>query len=307
MKKIVGLLISLITLAVMCTGCSSEKEVELNKNSIVNDKVTVCNWFDSDKIDDSYKLDKISFSKDNNKAVLSYATMKMGAELDEYYRIYYAERKGDVYTLPKEIEFDSDYYVINAQITYSGDKIVFTGIPAKQAETIEGFVNGCNLYIGDFKNGKVSNVSLLDFKEDKMRYYIIATLEDESIIYNTYDAKDDMFVSKIAIKKGKDYEAKELDIDTLNDYYNKTTYVIGDKAFIWIADATDKSFRAYTGEYKDGKVSNVSSLSPEFMNSKDYNKFYSAVGFDRDGGIYIHESVTSGIELYRSPIENFTK
>lgn len=305
MRKFAALAVSIMTVALMCTGCSSEKEV--NKNKIVDDKVTVCNWFEHDEVDADYKLDKISFSEDNDTAVLSYVTMKMGANLDEYYMICYAERKGDVYTIPEEIEFDSDYYVISAQITYDGKSVVFTGLPAKQAETTEGFNNGCNLYIGDFKDGKVSNVSQLDFKEEGMRYYIIATLEEGSIIYNTYDAENDKFISKIAVKNDKDYEVKEFDLDTLNDYYNKTTYVIGDNAFVWIADATDKSFRAYIGEYKDGKVSNVSSLSPEFMNSKDYNKFYSAVGFDRDGGIYIHESVTSGIELYRCSIENFAK
>ena len=311
MKKITGIMIGLLTFAVMCTGCSGEKadnkSKEVNVNKIVTDKTVQCNWFDSDNVDSSYMLDKLSFSKDNNIAVLSYTTMKMGAKLDEYYTFYYAELRGDAYTLPEKIEFDSDYYPISAQITYSGDKIVFTGIPAKQAETVEGFNNGCNLYIGDFENGEVSNVSQLDFKEDGMRYYIVSLLEDESIVYNSYDAKNDKFTSKIAKMTDGEYEVKELDLGKLNDYYSKTTYVTGDKAFMWIADATDKSFMAYVAQYTDGEFSEISSISPEFMNSKDYKKFYSAVGFDRNGGIYMHEKGSGGIKLYRCKIENFTK
>lgn len=305
MKKITGLVLSLVTLAFMCTGCSNEEE--LNKNKIISDKTTECNWFDSDNVDDSYKLDKISFSKDNKYAFMSYTTMKMGAKLDEYYTFYYAKLKGDVYTIPQEVKFDSDYYAISAQITYGGDKVVFTGLPAKQAQTVEGFNNGCNLYIGDFKNGKVSNVSQLDFKEDGLRYYIMSTLEDGSILYNTYDAKTSEFVSKIALNNNGEYDVKELDLGELNDYYSKTTYVLDDKAFIWIADETDKSFKAYLAKYSNGGFSEFSTISPEFMNSKDYGKFYSAVGMDRDGGIYIHESVSNGIKLYRCKVQNFTK
>lgn len=305
MRKVKILIATIISFVVMCTGCSSEKEV--NENKIINDKAVECKWFDSDKIDNSFKLDKISFSKDNDIAMLSYVTMKMGAKLDEYYKIYYAERKGDAYTIPEEVKFDSDYYVICAQIFYSGEKVVFTGIPAKQAQTAEGFANGCNMYVGDYKNGKVSNVTQLDFNENGLRYYIIATLEDESIIYNTYDANKDKFASKIAIKTKDDYEVSEFELGELNDYYNKTVYVSGSKAFVWVADATDKSFSAYTGKYKDGTVSDISSISPEFMISKDYGNFYSAVGYDRMGGIYIHETVSSGIELFRCPVEIFSK
>ncbi|MBQ4068488.1 MAG: hypothetical protein IJC76_04480 [Lachnospiraceae bacterium] len=305
MKKIIRLVFGLVTLAIMCTGCNSKEE--LNNNKVISDKTTECNWFDSDNIDDSYKLDKISFSKDNKYALLSYATMKMGAELDEYYTFYYAKLKGDTYTIPQEVKFDSDYYAISAQITYSGDKVVFTGISAEQAKTVEGFNNGCNLYIGNFKNGKVSNVKQLDFKEKGLRYYIISLLEDDSIIYNTYDANTSKFTSKIALNNNGEYSVKELDLDKLNDYYSKTTYVLNDKAFIWIADETDKSFKAYVAKYSEGSFEEFSSISPEFMNSKDYGKFYSAVGMDRDGGIYIHETVSNGIKLYRCKVQNFTK
>ena len=305
MKKVLGIVVGAITLALMCVGCSKEKKV--NENKVVDDKTTICNWLDNDSVKDEYKLDKLSFSKDNNIAVLSYVTMKMGAKLDEYYTVYYSELEGDAYTIPEEISFDSDYYVITAQITYDGNEMVFTGLPAKQAETIEGFNNGCNLYIGDFKSGKVSNVRQLDFKEEGMRYYIISTLEDGSIVYNTYDDKNDKFVSKIAIKNGKDYVTKDFDMSELNEFYNKTAYIVGDKAFIWIADATDRSFRAYLGDYKDGKISGINSLASDFMYNKDYGKFYSAVGFDRTGGIYIYEAISNKIELYRCAVENFVE
>ena len=83
MKKITGLVLGLFTFVVMCTGCSSDKSKEINANKVITDNTAQCNWFDSDNVEDSYMLDKISFSKDNNIAVLSYTTMKMGAKLDE--------------------------------------------------------------------------------------------------------------------------------------------------------------------------------------------------------------------------------
>lgn len=306
MKKLYKIVVGVLLAATLITGCTKKED----RPKISDEKVAECTWFENKETGDAYKLDKISFSKDEETVVLSYATRGMNTELSEYYKIYSTKFDGDCYDTPKEIKFDSGYFVISAHISYTGDEIIFTGLPAEQAKDASGFSKGCNLYIGNFKNNKVSNVKELEFGEEGKRYYISSVLEDGSIMYNAYDDKKDEFVSKYA-KKDKDgnYTVSNVEADRIDGYYWNLIYVNDNKSFVWRGDEKDKSFTALTGEFEDDRLQNLSEMSPEFMNSKSYKSYYSAVGYDRSGGIYYYEldSQTKLLKLYRSKVEQFSK
>lgn len=305
MKKIYIAVACALAVVMAVAGCG--RKSDNNKNKICKEGVVKCDWFEDKDVDAGYKIKDISFSKDDKTVVLSYATLSQKTPLKDYYVTYTATLEGDYYSGLSKVTFDSDYYAISAHITYEGDELLFTGLPAEQAETKEGFKNGCNLYIGDFKNNTVSNVRELDFGEDGKRYYILSMLEDGSIIYNSYDAGKDFFVTKFAKKNGKDdYTVKEITDKSIDGYYWKTIYANSGRAFIWRADQSDRSFTALAGGFNDGMLSDVAQLSPEFMNGKNYRKYYSGVGFDRSGGVYFYELSDNNIAaLYRSQISGF--
>ncbi len=307
MKKTFKLFALLISIAAIAAGCGKGSTAEDKRSEINKQGVVVCDWFENEDVDQSFKLDKISFSKDDTTALLSYVTKVQAKTLDDYYCIYAATLDGNTYTTPKKVKFEDEYYVISAYICNSGEQIVFTGIPSEQAKDASGFDHGCNLYIGDYKDNKVSNTKQLDFGEDGLRYYIVSVLEDNSILYNSYNATSDTYVSKYAKNTNGEYTVSNLTNDSIDGYYWKSTYVIGNKAFIWRANQQDKSFMALLGDFSDGNLSNLSELSADFMSSKNYKNYYSATGYDTSGGIYYYEMDTSNtvLTMYRSQIDGF--
>lgn len=299
-KRLWAFLACLLLFITCFTGCSKKEKV---KRIPDKEGVSECTWFADSKIEKSYRLDKISFSGDDKIAMLSYVTKAAGAPLDEYYTAYSSVQGEDGYGELQKVKFEDEFYPMWSYISYSGDKVIFTGIPAKQATDIAGFENGCNLYIGDFKDNRVTNIKKVDDGETKKRYYILSLLEDGSILYNVYDAKEDIFQLKyLKCTDGENYEATEIHHDKLDGYYCIYAYVNGREAFLWRADEKTHSFDALKGIFEDGNFREVEEISADFMEGKSYAGFYSAVGYDRTGGIYFYERdmQSSTLKLQRS-------
>lgn len=291
-----------IMLLAFCAGCSKKNQRIADKS-----KIAECTWFAQKAVDKEYRLDKISFSEDDNIAMLSYVPSKIGIPLDKYYVVYATEKKGDGYKDLKKVEFEEAYYPMWAYISYSGKQVIFTGIPREQAKDQSGFENGCNLYIGDFSDYQVTNIRQIEDSEVGKRYYVLSLLEDGSILYNVYDDKKDEFQLKyLKHKEDGTYEPQEIHHEQLDDYYCIQAYVDGGKAFLWRADATDRTFDGMQADFSDGVFTEVKEVPADFMAGKSYKNFYSTVGYDRTGGLYFYEMdrEASKLKLYRSPWVN---
>ena len=304
MKKRSVLFFVAIAICAVVAGCSSKKD---SGKKYSYEGSVECDWFADSTIDKSYMVENISFSKDDETAMLSYSNRTMGAKLSDMYRVYISKKQDDKYSGLKKVEFDKEYYPITATICDDGNEVIFTGLLSEEAKTREGFANGCKLYIGDFDGEKVSNIRELKLEEDNCRYFVLSVLDDNSFIFNRMDLETGKMTLKYAKYQGGKYEVSEITDKKLDEYYWKTMYVVNGKAFMWRADESTHSFDALISEFDDGSVSEVSSLSPEFMYNKDYADFYKAVGYDHNGGVYVYEKNhlenNSGIIMYRNQID----